>query len=56
MWPSDALYARGLSLSGGCRDVLAAPVLAELGFADVRREYLSRLLLPTELVTADLPR
>ena len=52
----DALYARGLSLSGGCRGVLAAPVLAELGFADVRREYLSRLLLPIELVTAHLPR
>jgi ubiquinone/menaquinone biosynthesis C-methylase UbiE len=51
----DALYARGLNLSANCRGVLAAPVLAELGFADVRREYMAQLGFPTEVVTAIRP-
>ena len=51
----DALYARGLSLTANCRGVLAAPVLIELGFVDVRREYLAQLLVPTEIVTARKP-
>jgi ubiquinone/menaquinone biosynthesis C-methylase UbiE len=48
----DALYARGINLTANCRGVLAAPVLRELGFADVRREYLFQMLFPTEVVTA----
>ncbi len=51
----DALYARGLSLTANCRGVLAAPVLAELGFIEVMREYLTQLLAPTEIVTARKP-
>lgn len=51
----DALYARGLSLTANCRGVLAAPVLAELGFVKVKREYLTQLLIPTEIVTARKP-
>jgi hypothetical protein len=51
----DALYARGLSLTANCRGVLAAPVLRELGFIEVRREYLAQLLVPTEVVTARKP-
>jgi ubiquinone/menaquinone biosynthesis C-methylase UbiE len=52
----DALYARGLSLTANCRGVLAVPVLAELGFVEVRREYLTQLLVPTEIVTARKPQ
>ena len=48
----DALYARRLPLSANCRGVLAAPVLDELGFLDIRREYRSQLSFPTEIVWA----
>jgi ubiquinone/menaquinone biosynthesis C-methylase UbiE len=51
----DALYARGINLTANCRGVLAAPVLDELGFTDVRREYLSQAAFPTEVVTARKP-
>jgi demethylmenaquinone methyltransferase/2-methoxy-6-polyprenyl-1,4-benzoquinol methylase len=51
----DALYARGIVLTANCRGVLAAPVLAELGFVDVRREYMAQMLFPTELVRARKP-
>lgn len=48
----DALYARGIVLTANCRGVLAAPVLAELGFTDIEREYASQLGFPTEIVIA----
>jgi ubiquinone/menaquinone biosynthesis C-methylase UbiE len=48
----DWAYARGIVLTANCRGVLAAPVLRELGFADVSREYLTQMLFPTEIVTA----
>jgi ubiquinone/menaquinone biosynthesis C-methylase UbiE len=48
----DWAYARGVVLTANCRGVLAAPVLAELGFADVTREYLAQMSFPTEIVTA----
>jgi ubiquinone/menaquinone biosynthesis C-methylase UbiE len=51
----DALYARGVNLTANCRGVLAAPVLAELGFADIRREYMAQMLFPTEIVTGRKP-
>jgi predicted CoA-binding protein/ubiquinone/menaquinone biosynthesis C-methylase UbiE len=51
----DALYARGVVLTANCRGVLAAPVLDELGYVDVRREYLAQMLFPTEIVTARKP-
>jgi ubiquinone/menaquinone biosynthesis C-methylase UbiE len=51
----DSLYARGLNLTANCRGVLAAPVLAELGFSDIRREYMAQMLFPTEIVTARKP-
>ena len=52
----DALYERGINLTANCRGVLAAPVLEELGFEDVRREYMSQFGFPTEIVTAKRPR
>ncbi len=48
----DWLYERGINLTANCRGVLAAPVLRELGFAGVRREYLAQMGFPTEIVTA----
>jgi ubiquinone/menaquinone biosynthesis C-methylase UbiE len=48
----DWLYARGLNLTANCRGVLAVPVLADLGFVDIRREYLAQLGFPTEVVVA----
>jgi ubiquinone/menaquinone biosynthesis C-methylase UbiE len=48
----DWLYARGVVLTANCRGVLAAPVLHELGFAEIRREYLAQMAFPTEIVTA----
>jgi ubiquinone/menaquinone biosynthesis C-methylase UbiE len=51
----DALYARGINLTANCRGVLAQPVLGELGFTEVRREYLAQMGFPTEIVTATRP-
>jgi ubiquinone/menaquinone biosynthesis C-methylase UbiE len=48
----DTLYARGLSLTANCRGVLAAPILHELGFTDIQRDYLAQLTFPSEIVTA----
>ena len=48
----DWAYGRGLVLTANCRGVLAAPVLRELNFVGVSREYLSQMLFPTEIVTA----
>lgn len=48
----DWAYARGFVVTANCRGVLAAPVLRELGFVDVSREYRSQMLFPTEIVTA----
>jgi hypothetical protein len=48
----DWAYARGVVVTANCRGVLAAPVLSELGFARISREYLSQMLFPTEIVTA----
>jgi ubiquinone/menaquinone biosynthesis C-methylase UbiE len=48
----DWAYARGVVVTANCRGVLAAPVLAELDFVGVSREYVSQTLFPTEIVTA----
>ena len=48
-------FARGVNLTANYRGVLAAPVLAELGFAEIRREYMTQMLFPTEIVTARKP-
>jgi ubiquinone/menaquinone biosynthesis C-methylase UbiE len=48
----DWAYAHGVVLTANCRGVLAAPVLRELGFVDVRREYLAQMSFPTEIITA----
>ena len=48
----DWAYGRGFVVTANCRGVLAAPVLRELDFSVVWREYLSQMLFPTEIVTA----
>ena len=48
----DWAYERGVVVTANCRGVLAAPVLAELDFVGISREYLSQMLFPTEIVTA----
>jgi ubiquinone/menaquinone biosynthesis C-methylase UbiE len=48
----DWAYAHGFVVTANCRGVLAAPVLRELGFTEISREYLSQMLFPTEIVTA----
>ena len=42
----DWLYAHGINLTANCRGVLAALVLAELGFSEIRREYMTQMLFP----------
>lgn len=57
-WYDDArlyewLYRRVPSLLGGCRPVLLAPYLQELGFSSVNRVYTrAGHLMPTEIVWA----
>jgi ubiquinone/menaquinone biosynthesis C-methylase UbiE len=57
-WLSRAwewLYGRSPSLLAGCRAVLAAPFLEELGFANVQREVVTQLTFPSEVLTASRP-
>lgn len=51
----DALYARGIDVFVNCRGVLAVPVLQELGFEEIKREFMVPMLFPTEIVTARRP-
>ena len=54
MKPYEWVYRRSPSLLGGCRPVLLAPCLQELGFKDVSREYMrAGHLMPTEIVWAN---
>lgn len=52
---SHSLYSHGLNLTANCRGVLAGPALAELGFVDIHREYMTQMPFPTELVTVRRP-
>lgn len=57
-WLSRAwewLYGRSPSLLAGCRAVLAAPFLEEMGFANVEREVVTQLTFPSEVLTASRP-
>jgi ubiquinone/menaquinone biosynthesis C-methylase UbiE len=51
----DMLYRLGVPLTGNCRGVLAVPVLRELRFEDIEREYIAQMSFPTEVVTARKP-
>jgi ubiquinone/menaquinone biosynthesis C-methylase UbiE len=57
-WLSRAwewLYQRNPSLLAGCRGVLAAPFLEEMGLRDVRREEIRQLSFPSEVLVATKP-
>ena len=51
----DWLYAHNINLTANCSGVLAAPVLAELGYSDIHRECVTQAMFPAELVTARTP-
>lgn len=51
----ELLYGTGLPLTGNCRGILAGPLLEQVGFVDVAREYVSQLGLPSEIVAARRP-
>lgn len=48
----DHLYDSGLPLTGNCRGIRLAALLAEHGFDQITREYGAQFLLPSEIVTA----
>lgn len=51
----ELLYGTGLPLTGNCRGILAGPLLEQVGFVDVGREYVSQLSMPSEIVSARKP-
>ena len=51
----ELLYGSGLPLTANCRAIRLAPILKELGFIEVEREYLSQIGLPSEIVRAVNP-
>lgn len=53
MW--DWLYAIRPSLLGGCRGVELTPYVKAAGFDEIRREYLSQLMFPSEIIYAVKP-
>lgn len=49
------LYRLRPSLLGGCRGVELAPYVADAGFRNIRREYISQLFFPTEVILGIKP-
>ncbi len=48
----DWLYGIRPSLLGGCRGVELTPYVKAAGFDEIRREYLSQLMFPSEIIYA----
>jgi len=48
----ERIYRVNPALLGGCRGVLLSPHLEACGFEQVRREYLSQLTFPSEIICA----
>gem|GEM_PF-1579179 len=48
----ELLYGSRLPLTSNCRAIRVAPLLAELGFVNVTRCYISQIGLPSEVVSA----
>ena len=46
----ERIYRINPALLGGCRGVLLLPQLETCGFAQIRREYMSQLTFPSEIV------
>lgn len=51
----ERIYRVNPALLGGCRGVLLAPQLIACGFLQVKREYVSQLTFPSEIVCANAP-
>lgn len=49
------IYRINPALLGGCRGVSLQPALEDAGFRNVRREYLSQMTFPSEVVYAEKP-
>jgi ubiquinone/menaquinone biosynthesis C-methylase UbiE len=52
----DWFYKLQPSLLGGCRGVEIAPYVARVGFEEIRREFVSQFMFPSEVVYAVKPR
>ena len=48
----ERIYRVNPALLGGCRGVLLSPHLKACGFEQIRREYLSQLTFPSEIIGA----
>ncbi len=48
----DRIYRMNPALLGGCRGVLLLPQIEASGFTQTRREYMSQLTFPSEIVCA----
>lgn len=48
----ELLYGSALPLTSNCRAIRAAPLLRQLGFANISRRYVSQIGLPSEVVVA----
>ena len=48
----ERIYRINPALLGGCRGVLLSPHLEACGFEQIRREYLSQLTFPSEIIGA----
>lgn len=51
----EQLYEIKPALLGGCRGVEICPYLEQAGYAEIRREYVSQFLFPSEVVCATRP-
>ena len=51
----ERIYGINPALLGGCRGVTLLPQLRECGFMEIRREYISQLTFPSEVVIARAP-
>ena len=53
---SELVYRIRPSLLGGCRGVYLLPYLESAGFIAIRREYISQMTFPTEVLFAMKPK
>jgi len=52
----EMVYRMNPSWVGGCRGVFLGPYLESVGFVDVRREFISQMTFPSEVVYGSKPK
>ena len=52
---AEAVYRVRPAWMGGCRSVLLAPHVRDAGFVDVKRELVTQMTFPSEVVSAHRP-